>query len=126
MSDIDQSKKQNKGKPPVYQGFLQYFPRAIKAASLVSDYGRKKYDVPWDAQGWRDIPEGELKDAQCRHILDQVIDGPFNPADGYMMHQAQVLWEAAAALEVYIQRQERQGVDVLALMGKLAEASQER
>ncbi len=98
----DQAKKQNKGKAPVYQGVLCYFPRAIKSLAFVSEFGKEKYQVEWTKQGWRDVPYAELKDAEARHILDEVIHGPVNHTDGGLLHAQQTAWNALAALEVLL------------------------
>lgn len=96
----DQTNKQNAGKSPVFQGCFAYFPRALKAVAMVSQYGKTKYKVPWTKKNWLQVAEGDLLDAQCRHILDRVIEGDINHTDGDLLHQAQVCWGALAALEV--------------------------
>lgn len=117
----DQTKKQNIGKPPVYSGFMRYFPRAIKAVAHVSDYGRGKYNVTWDERGFRDVGPLDLKDAQCRHILDEVIEGEFNGRDGQVLHQAQVAWDALAALENRLAEWEAEGWDLDTVMRSFTE-----
>ena len=104
----DQTKKQNMGKAPVYQGVLMYFPRALKAIAFVSKYGKEKYKVDWTTQGWRDVSQGDLKDAEVRHILDEVIEGPINYGDGHLLHAAQAAWEALAVLELECVKREQQ------------------
>ena len=102
----DQTKKQNAGKSPVYQGCLSYFPRALKEVARVSEFGATKYDAPYTRQGWRGVAKEELMDAQARHILDRVIEGDVNEKDGGMLHLAQNAWEALAALEVFLVERE--------------------
>jgi hypothetical protein len=122
----DQTLKQNKGKVPVYQGCLMYFPRALQAVSQVSEYGTKKYDVPFTTQGWRLVPADELRDALVRHILDRVIDGDVNSVDGDLLHQAQVAWEALAVLEVMLEANAKAKSDnpIYAVPGGLAFAAE--
>lgn len=105
----DQTKKQNKGKPPVYQGCLAYFPRALLAVAEVSEFGRQKYGADWTTKGWLDVSRGDLMDADARHMLKEVIEGPVNHEDGSLLHAAQHAWEALAALEVMLV--ERETVD---------------
>ncbi len=102
----NQTNKQNAGKSPVFQGCFAYFPRALKAVAMVSQYGKTKYKAPWTKKGWLQVAEGDLLDAQCRHILDRVIEGDVNHTDGDVLHQAQVVWEALAALEISLRAEE--------------------
>ena len=103
----DQANKQNAGKPPVYQGCFAYFPRALKEVARVSEFGATKYMAPYTRQGWRQVPLDELRDAIARHELDRVISGEVNHKDGDMLHQAQIAWEALAALEVMLVEREK-------------------
>ena len=88
----DQKLKQNKGKSPVYQGCIAYFPRALMEVARVSEYGAGKYQVPYTEQGWRLVDPDDLRDAMCRHIIDRVIEGDINSVDGDLLHQAQAAW----------------------------------
>jgi len=102
----DQTKKQNNGKPPVFQGVFAYFPNALREVAKVSAYGKDKYQQPWGAKGWLDVPLEDLQDAHARHTLDQLIDGDVNEADGGVLHKAQIAWEALAVLEVYLRNRD--------------------
>ena len=79
--------KLDAGKAPVFQGVLNYFPRAIKAVAMVSQAGSNKYS--WG--GWRPVPDGvnRYSDAMGRHILAEAIEGPIDKDTG-CYHAAQV------------------------------------
>jgi hypothetical protein len=102
----DQTKKQNTGKPPVFQGVFAYFPNALREVAKVSAYGKDKHQQPLDAKGWLDVPLADLQDAHARHTLDQLIDGEVNEADGGVLHKAQIAWKALAVLEVYLRNRD--------------------
>ena len=108
--------KLDAGKPPVYQGFMAYFPRAIKAVSHVSVAGREKYQAEWEDKAWMTLEVNRLLDGQSRHMLDRIIHGEENAEDSVhhptgetLLHLAQNAWEAMAALEVFLK--EREEVD---------------
>jgi len=88
--------KLDAGKAPVYQGLLGYFPRACLAVAAVSAAGAAKY--AW--KGWESVPDGinRYSDARDRHVVNEVIEGPYDP-DGFL-HKAQIAWNALAALEL--------------------------
>lgn len=117
----DQTKKQNAGKAPVFQGVIAYFPRALKKVAEVSEFGRSKYGASWDTKGWQDVPVGDLQDALARHLCDRIIDGEINRADGECLHLAQQAWEALASLEVYLQSQETNARNAEKFTGVAAE-----
>lgn len=96
--------KMDAGKEPVTQGVLQYFPRALKAVSMVSLAGAKKY--AW--KGWEKVPDGinRYDNALGRHLLAEAIEGPVDK-DTQCLHKAQVAWNALASLELYLREQEQ-------------------
>lgn len=93
--------KLDAGKSPVWQGLLDYFPMACKAVADVSEGGAIKY--AW--KGWQDVPDGisRYRNAQARHILDESIEGLYDP-DGFR-HLAQNAWNALAALELTLRKE---------------------
>lgn len=97
--------KLDAGKPAVFRGLLDYFPRACIAVAEVSTVGAKKY--AW--KGWESVPDGinRYQDALCRHVLKEAIEGPIDSDTG-LLHKAQSAWNALAALELYIREQENQ------------------
>lgn len=99
--------KLDAGKAPIYQGVLEYFPRAISAVALLSLYGANKYS--W--KGWEAVPDGfnRYSDALARHMTKEGIEGPVDldakndpkfPAE--ILHATQVAWNALARLELYL------------------------
>ena len=96
--------KLDSGKSPVWQGVLDYFPRAVKAVADVSMAGASKYK--W--KGWETVPNGisRYRDALARHQVDESIDGRFD-RDGFR-HLAQQAWNALAALELVLREEEKE------------------
>lgn len=95
--------KMDAGKAPVMQGVIQYFPRALKAVSMVSLVGAKKY--AW--KGWESVVDGinRYSDALGRHLLAETIEGPID-AETEQLHAAQVAWNALARLELIERKRE--------------------
>lgn len=89
-------------KPPVTGGVLEYFPRALMEIAKVSAFGAKKHGVSLADRAFMVLPMGVFEGAQGRHILGEFIDGPYNSADGGLLHKAQNAWNALAALEIYL------------------------
>jgi hypothetical protein len=92
------------GKTPVYQGLIDYFPRACMAVADISGFGAAKYD--W--KGWESVPNGVARysNAGFRHVFKEVIEGPYDKDSG-MLHKAHAAWNAMAALELYMREQEQ-------------------
>lgn len=97
------ARKMDDGKAPVVQGFMNYFPRAIFAVAMVSEYGKRKYnpDSPVFNSGWREVENGQLRyaDAEARHRLKSAIEGVYDEGDSGLPHLAQKAWSAMAELE---------------------------
>lgn len=97
------AKKMDLGKPPVVQGFMQYFPRSIVAVSYVSEYGDRKYSKPegphYTTQ-WQEVPNGEKRyaDADGRHRTKIPLEGDYD-AESEIAHLAHKAWNALAELE---------------------------
>ena|SRR5271166_1989287 len=96
--------KMDAGKAPIMQGVIQYFPRALRAVSMVSLAGATKY--AW--KGWEKVPDGinRYDNALGRHLLAEAIEGPVDK-DTQCLHKAQVAWNALASLELYLREQEK-------------------
>lgn len=96
--DVGGGSKKDVGKAPIWQGLMNYFPRALWAVSLVSEYGQRKYGE-WG--GWAKVPNGleRYRDAHGRHILKQAIEGKYDDSDSGLAHLAQDAWNALAKLE---------------------------
>lgn len=91
--------KLDAGKAPVLRGTIQYFPRAMQAVAHVSQCGAEKY--AWN--GWEHVPNGYIRygDALGRHLAEEAIDGPYDPATG-LLHAAHAAWNALARLELLL------------------------
>ena len=95
--------KLDSGKPAVFQGLFDYFPRACLAVAEVSTVGAKKY--AW--KGWEQVPDGVARygDALGRHILKESIEGPVDRDTG-CLHAAQAAWNCMARLELILRERE--------------------
>ena len=104
--------KLDAGKIPIWQGAIDYFPRAIMAVAEVSHAGAQKY--AW--KGWESVPDGITRytNAGMRHVFAEAIDGPYDngPNGTGLLHKAQAAWNALAALELYLREQENVKHDV--------------
>jgi len=91
--------KLDSGKPSIYRGLLDYFPRACSAVAEVSTVGAKKY--AW--KGWETVPDGfsRYSDALGRHILAESSDGSLDKDTG-LLHAAHTAWNAMARLELLL------------------------
>lgn len=94
--------KYDGGKPSIWRGVIQYFPRALWAVGQVSTFGASKY--AWN--GWADVEDGyaRYRDAQFRHALKEAM-GQEMDDDSELMHLAHEAWGALASLELYIRSQ---------------------
>ena len=103
--------KYDTGKLPVFQGFIQYFPRAIAAVAAVSLAGAVKYAGGKYPTKWREVPDGQLRysDAMMRHMLEEA-KGTIKdegPGGTNCLHLAQETWNNLARLELFLQEQEK-------------------
>lgn len=99
--------KLDAGKPAVWRGLLNYFPRACSMVAHVSTLGAQKY--AW--KGWESVPEGidRYGDALARHLLDEASQGLYDngPKGIGTLHAAQVAWNALARLELILRKLEK-------------------
>lgn len=95
--------KADSGKPPIYQGAVGYFPRALRALAHVSLVGSRKYS--W--RGWETVPDGfnRYSDALVRHLVAERCDGELDSDTG-CYHAALVAWNACARLELMLREKE--------------------
>lgn len=91
-------------KVPVVSGALQYFPRALMAIAMDSEYGFRKYGA-WG--GWRGVPDGVRRytDADGRHLLAEAIEGPYDIESG-IAHAVMHAWDAMARVEKLLEDRE--------------------
>lgn len=88
--------KYDEGKPSLWRGLLDYFPRALQAVALTSDFGAKKYK--W--KSWATVPGAEerYKDALVRHLVASSYEE--NDPESGMAHMVHVAWNALALVEL--------------------------
>jgi hypothetical protein len=93
--------KLDAGKAPIFQGLLDYFPRALESVSMVSLAGSKKY--AW--KGWEAVPDGfnRYSNALGRHLLKEQTEGDVDAETG-CLHAAQIAWNALARLELKLRQ----------------------
>ena len=94
--------KLDAGKSPVYQGLLDYFPRACLAVANISAIGAQKYT--W--KGWETVENGfsRYSDALARHLVKEGFE--YLDEDTKRPHAEQVAWNAMARLELLLREQE--------------------
>lgn len=101
--------KLDSGKPSVWRGLLDYFPRACLAVSQVSTLGAQKY--AW--KGWEQVPDGinRYGDALGRHLVKESIEGLYDIGPGSLgpdvLHASQAAWNALARLELILRNTEK-------------------
>lgn len=95
--------KYDGGKTPIYQGAIDYFPRAISAVAGISAFGASKY--AW--KGWEGVEDGynRYSNAMHRHELYKATQGPYDEDSG-LLHDAHFAWGALARLELYLREKE--------------------
>ena len=101
--------KLDHGKPAIWRGLLDYFPRACIAVADVSTRGAAKY--AW--KGWESVPDGinRYGDALGRHQVKESIEGLWDIGVGGLgpdvLHASQVAWNALARLELIMRELEK-------------------
>lgn len=104
--------KLDAGKEPIFDGVLQYFPRALTAVAALSNWGATRYS--WE--GWRSVKDAfrRYSNAMGRHILKEKTEGlwdqdamhdPKHPA--CILHATQVAWNALARLDKLLEEMEQ-------------------
>lgn len=96
--------KYDAGKPCLYRGVFDYFPRAIEAVGQISTFGASKY--AW--KGWEAVPEGHARysDAMVRHLTKEAKGEVLDPDSG-LPHAAHTAWGALARLELFLREEEK-------------------
>ncbi len=96
----DGARKMDVGKAPVVCGFINYFPRAMNAVALVSEYGARKYNDGAYKTAWQEVPNGfnRYDDAVGRHLTHAAVE-PYDD-ESQIAHLAHRAWNAMAALEL--------------------------
>ena len=89
---------------PVYQGVIKYFPDAIKAISRLSAQGNIQHGLEGKELVWQKDISADHKDALMRHLIDHGV----NPMDDdNHLHLTKVAWRALAALQIYLENNEK-------------------
>lgn len=101
--------KLDSGKPPIFRGLLDYFPRALMSIAEVSEVGSKKYC--W--KGWETVEDGinRYSDALLRHMCKD-SSGEVRDIDTNLLHKAHTAWGALAVLELYLREQEKKVLEL--------------
>lgn len=96
--------KYDGGKPCVYRGLVEYFPRAGTAVAAISTFGAQKY--AW--KGWEDVDDGinRYSDAMMRHIMQEAAGETYDQDSG-LLHAAHAAWGALARLELMLRENEK-------------------
>jgi hypothetical protein len=76
------------------------FAKALEEVGKVGTYGAEKYSP----DGWKSVPNGveRYEDAMLRHWVEQHLGERVDPATG-LRHQAQLVWNALAVLELMLE-----------------------
>lgn len=95
--------KYDGGKPCLYRGLIDYFPRALEAVGEISTFGASKY--AW--KGWEAVPEGVARysDAMVRHLTKEAKGELLDPDSG-LLHASHTAWGALARLELQLREME--------------------
>lgn len=98
ISGAVRAAQQKAGKIPVWQGVLQYFPRALTAIGEVSRFGAKKHNDGVMPTEWRRYSAVTYSDSLIRHLLAENEGQVLDPESG-LLHAAHAAWNALARLE---------------------------
>ena len=96
--------KYDGGKPALWRGVMQYFPRAVQAVGDISTFGARKY--AW--AGWEGVEDGiaRYSDAMVRHLAKEGAGETVDPDSG-LLHAAHTAWGAMARLELILREMEQ-------------------
>lgn len=97
---VDPESKQRKD-TPVHQGFIVYFPRAIRAVARLSKLGNDKHN-PGEPLHWSRNKSTDHRDCIARHLLDVgTWDTTSYPEP--VLHATELAWRAMANLEIELE-----------------------
>jgi hypothetical protein len=96
-------------KPAVALGCVARFPRAMIEIAKVSAFGSKKHNVPMGSMSYLNTTgaANAFREAELRHVVAEIIEGPINHDDDDLLHKAQKAWNALADLEVFLVNTEK-------------------
>lgn len=100
--------KYDGGKPAIYRGLIDYFPRAITQVASVSTFGASKY--AW--KGWQSVEGGiaRYSDGMGRHLISEAMGEDIDPDSG-LLHASHTAWNALARLELMLREREQNAND---------------
>lgn len=108
---MSENRKADKGKAPVYQGVVEYFPRALRAVAMASKFGAEKYG--WG--NWKQDISGEAQlrymDAMMRHYAASSWE--LKDPESKLRHTVHAAWSALAALEIELELVAREASGVV-------------
>lgn len=91
---------------PVWDGFVRYFPRAMIAVANVSKIGNDQHN-PGEPMHWAKGKSMDQWNTAMRHMMDHsCFQNPVDKDGG--LHLAKAAWRIMAALELWIEEQEKQ------------------
>lgn len=101
--EVSLGKKNDKDLPPLVQGCLAYFPKALLAVADVSKFGATKYNVPYSDKNWEKVPDGynRYTDALGRHLVKEHVEGIYD-TESKLLHAAHAAWDSLARLELLL------------------------
>jgi hypothetical protein len=85
---------------PIYEGFIKYFPRAIREVAHLSFVANEQHN-PGTPVHWDKTKSTDNTDAMMRHLLDS-LEEEFD-TDG-IRHSVKIAWRAMARLEVELNK----------------------
>lgn len=105
--------KHSKNKLPIYTVLFKQFPLAILEVVKCSLAGHKKYskyDHDWQNFKRVENPEFEYRNAALRHMMQKGYCEDMKEY-GEVLHEAQVIWNLLADLQIKLEKYENQKVD---------------
>ena len=94
-AEVVTDKAQERKKIPVYNGFVKYFPNAMKEVAVCSRIANEQHHAGKPLHWDMDKSTDEL-DAMMRHLIDHISE-PID--DDGIRHITKVAWRAMAMLE---------------------------
>lgn len=105
---IPEGEKFDSGKLPYFTVLFKQFPNALREVIRCSNSGHNKYiktDLDWQNFSRVTNAETRYKDASLRHMVEE---GPVEDMEQYggMTHEAAVVWNALADLEINLRNKQ--------------------
>lgn len=107
--DYDSGVKHDSDKLPYFTVLFKQFPNALREVVKCSAAGHEKYkatDLDWQNFSRVDRAETRYKDAMLRHMTEEGVVEDMS-AYGEVTHEAAVVWNALADLEIKLRNEAR-------------------